>query len=181
MATQNPIEMEGTYPLPEAQLDRFLFKALVPFPSADDLMTVVARTTGADQPVASAVCDAAELRAMIALTREVPVPEHVVRHAVDLVIGSHPKNGPERIARYVRFGSSPRGVQAMILAGKAKAVIDGRPSVSIDDVRSMATAALRHRLVLGYEATADAVEPDDLVADVLDAVPAPTSGIRGAP
>lgn len=180
MATQNPVEMEGTYPLPEAQLDRFLLKALVPFPSADDLMTVVARTTGADQPTASSVCDGERLRSMIALTRDVPVPEHVVRHAVDLVVASHPDRGTEQIARYVRFGSSPRGVQAMILAGKARAIIDGRPSVSIDDIRAVATPALRHRLVVGYEATADGVAPDDLVASVLEAVPAPTSGIRGA-
>lgn len=181
MATQNPVEMEGTYPLPEAQLDRFLLKALVPFPSADELMTVVERTTGSYSPSAKAVCDAPTLRSMVALTREVPVPEHVMRHAVDLVIGSHPQHGPELIRRYVRFGASPRGVQAMILAGKANALLEGRPSVSVEDVRRVATAAMRHRLVLGYEATADGVEPDSLVAAVLETVPAPSSGIRGAP
>lgn len=183
MATQNPVEMEGTYPLPEAQLDRFLLKALVPFPTADDLVKIVERTTSTNTPEASPVCDAATLRQMISLTREVPVPDHVTRHAVDLVVGSHPDTeaASETIKRYVRFGASPRGVQAMILAGKARAIMDGRPSVAIDDVRASAVAALRHRLVVGYEAAADAVSPDEMVASVLEAVPAPTSGIRGGP
>ncbi len=183
MATQNPLEMEGTYPLPEAQLDRFLLKALVPFPSADDLVTIIERTTGSAAPTPDVVCDAQTLQAMIALTREVPVPDHVVRHAVDLVIATHPTqdSAPEPVRRYVRFGASPRGVQAMILAGKARAILDGRPSVSVDDVRAVAKAAMRHRLVVGYEATADATTADDLIDIVIDAVPAPTSGIRGAP
>ncbi len=183
MATQNPLEMEGTYPLPEAQLDRFLLKAVVPFPTAEDLVTVIERTTGAEMPTASAVCDDETLRAMIALTRLVPVPDHVVRHAVDLVIATHADQGsaPELVRRYVRFGASPRGVQALILTGKASAIMDGRPSVSIDDVRGGARSALRHRLVVGYEATADAVTPDQLIGAVLAAVPEPASGIRGAP
>ncbi len=183
MATQNPLEMEGTYPLPEAQLDRFLLKTIVPFPSADDLVTVIERTTGAAAPVPDMVCYAATLQAMIALTREVPVPDHAVRHAVDLVIATHPdqESAPDPVRRYVRFGASPRGAQAMILSGKARAILDGRPSVSIDDIRAMAPAAMRHRLVVGYEATADATTADDLIAAVLEAVPAPTSGVRGAP
>jgi MoxR-like ATPase len=183
MATQNPLEMEGTYPLPEAQLDRFLLKAVVPFPSADELVTVIERTTGATAPTPSAVCDAATLRQMVALTREVPVPDHVVRHAVDLVIASHPGRelSPDLVNRYVRFGASPRGVQAMILAGKARALLSGRPSVAIDDVRAIARPALRHRLVVGYEATADATTADDLVDAILGRVPEPSSGIRGAP
>ena len=183
MATQNPLEMEGTYPLPEAQLDRFLLKAVVPFPSADDLIEVIERTTGTSDPAATAVCDGPTLQTMIALTREVPVPDHVVRHAVDLVVASHPDRpeAPEAVRTYVRFGASPRGVQAMILAGKAAAIMDGRPSVAVDDVRANAAPALRHRLVVGYEATADAMTADDLVGSLLAAVPEPTSGIRGAP
>ena len=183
MATQNPIEMEGTYPLPEAQLDRFLAKALVPFPSAEELVTVIERTTGPSVASPTAVCDTDTMQAMVTLTREVPVPDHVVRHAVDLVVASHPESdtAPEEVRRYVRFGASPRGVQAMILSGKARAVIDGRPSVAIDDVRAAAPSALRHRLVVGYEATADQTSADDLVATILDRVAAPTSGIRGAP
>jgi MoxR-like ATPase len=129
------------------------------------------------------VCDDATLRQMVALTREVPVPDHVVRHAVDLVIASHPgrEQSPDLVNRYVRFGASPRGVQAMILAGKARALMNGRPSVAIDDVRATALPALRHRLVVGYEATADAKSPDDLVGAILDRVGEPASGIRGAP
>jgi MoxR-like ATPase len=174
MATQNPLEMEGTYPLPEAQLDRFLLKARVPFPSADELVMVVERTTGLPLPPARPVADAATVAAMIALTREVPVPSHVVRHAVDLVVATHPdgEGTPELLRRYVRFGSSPRGAQALILAAKCMALLDGRPNASVADVQAVAPAALRHRLVLGYEADADGVSADDLVAAVLHAVPA---------
>jgi MoxR-like ATPase len=181
MATQNPLEMEGTYPLPEAQLDRFLLKALVPFPSADELHAVVQRTTGGSVVTPEPVADAPELQAMIELTRQVPVPDHVVRHAVDLVVATHPDQdvAPEPVRRYVRFGASPRGAQALVLAAKATALLDGRPNASVGDVRAVAPAALRHRLVLGYEATADAVSADALVDDVLAAVPAPSAGIRG--
>ncbi len=183
MATQNPLEMEGTYPLPEAQLDRFLLKALVPFPSAEELVAVVGRTTGGDEAAVSAVADAAEIQAMIALTREVPVPSHLVEHAVDLVVATHPDkdSAPEQVRRYVRFGASPRGAQALILAAKATALLDGRPSVAAEDVRAAAPGALRHRLVVGYEAVADGVTADQLVAAVLDAVPVPAVGLRGAP
>ena len=183
MATQNPLEMEGTYPLPEAQLDRFLLKALVPFPSAADLVAVVERTTGGARPTVRKVVDAATLTAMIDLTRQVPVASHLVAHAVDLVVATHPDqaSAPEAVRRYVRFGSSPRGAQALILAAKASALLDGRPNVSSADIRASAPAALRHRLVLGYEAVADGVAADDLVTAVLDAVPDPPVGMRGAP
>jgi MoxR-like ATPase len=175
--------MEGTYPLPEAQLDRFLLKALVPFPSAEDLVAVVERTTGGVTEAVRPVADAPTLSAMIELTRQVPVASHVLRHAIDLVVASHPdqETAPSEIGRYVRFGSSPRGAQAIILAAKAMALLDGRPNASIDDVRAAAPAALRHRLVLGYEAAADGVSADDLVGALLEAVPAPKAGIRGAP
>jgi MoxR-like ATPase len=187
MATQNPLEMEGTYPLPEAQLDRFLLKALVPFPTADELHAVVERTTGGPPPALSAVADGPTLEAMIRLTRQVPAPDHVVRHAVDLVVATHPAparngdGGATDVDRYVRFGASPRGAQAIVLAAKATALLDGRPSVSVDDVRAVAPAALRHRLVLGYEAAAEGVTADDLVAATLDGVDLPKAGIRGAP
>jgi MoxR-like ATPase len=183
MATQNPIEMEGTYPLPEAQLDRFLLKALVPFPSADDLVAVVERTTGDVSPTVESVADGPVLAAMIDLTRQVPVASHVVQHAVDLVVASHPEEpkAPEMVRRYVRFGASPRAAQSLVLAAKASALLDSRPNVSIEDVRAMAHPALRHRLVLGYEAVADGVSPDHVVAAVLTGVPEPTAGLRGAP
>jgi MoxR-like ATPase len=183
MATQNPLEMEGTYPLPEAQLDRFLLKALVPFPNADDLMAVVDRTTADAEPTVERVADADRLAAMIELTRQVPIAGHLTRHAVDLVLATHPdaESAPDGVKRYVRFGASPRGAQALVLAAKAAALLDGRPNVSAEDLRTVTSAALRHRLVLGYEATADGVAADDLVAEVLEAVPTPTTGLRGAP
>jgi MoxR-like ATPase len=183
MATQNPLEMEGTYPLPEAQLDRFLLKALVPFPTAEDLVTVLERTTGTSTAEPRSVADASTLQAMIELTREVPIASHVLRHAVDLVIATHPdrEQAPQKVRTYVRFGASPRGAQALVLAAKVTALLDGRPNVSVADIRSVAPAALRHRLVVGYEATADGVTTDQLVADLLDAVPEPTAGLRGAP
>jgi MoxR-like ATPase len=183
MATQNPVEMEGTYPLPEAQLDRFLLKLLVPYPPADVLAEIVARTTGDAAPEVDRVADGPTLAAMIAFTRRVPVAPHLVQHAVDLVMATHPPHGsaPETVRRYVRYGASPRGAQAIVLASKALALLGGRPNVSADDLRTMAPAALRHRLVLGYEAAADAVAADEIVAGVLDAVPAPPVGMRGAP
>lgn len=183
MATQNPIEQEGTYPLPEAQLDRFMFKAEVPFPSAAELATIITRTTGGAEAEPSAAADAATLRAMIAMTRSVPVADDVVAHAVDLVVGSHPdhETAPESISRYVRAGASPRGAQALILGAKAMALLDGRPSASSDDIRALAPAALGHRLVLGYEAAADAVTPAALVRELLEAISPPGSGVRGAP
>jgi MoxR-like ATPase len=183
MATQNPLEMEGTYPLPEAQLDRFLLKSLVPFPTADELVQVVGRTTGTEGADVRAVADGPTLQAMIELTRKVPVPSHLLQHAVDLVVATHPghETSPERVRGYVRFGASPRAAQALILAAKATALLDGRPSASADDIRAVAPGALRHRLVTGYEAVADGVTADQVVASVLDAVPAPTPGLRGAP
>jgi MoxR-like ATPase len=183
MATQNPLEMEGTYPLPEAQLDRFLLKAIVRFPPADELVQIIERTTSSHAPQVDAVTDVAQLAAAIALVREVPVASHLVRHATDLVVATHPDQptAPDPVRRYVRFGASPRGAQALVLAAKASALIDGRPNVSAEDLRDLARPALRHRLVLGYEAVADGVTADDAVDAILDAVPLPTSGLRGAP
>jgi len=181
MATQNPVEMEGTYPLPEAQLDRFLLKALVPFPSAADLYTVLERTTGTVVAQPRTVLDTPTLEAMIELTRQVPIASHVMRHAVDLVVATQPSSptAPDAVVRYVRYGSSPRGAQALVMAGKVRALLDGRPSVAFDDLRAVAPAALRHRMVVGYEAVADAVSTDHLVEEVLDAVPVPSASLRG--
>jgi MoxR-like ATPase len=183
MATQNPLEMEGTYPLPEAQLDRFLLKALVPYPSADDLVGIVERTTTDTSTSVEKVADGPTLTAMINLTRQVPVASHLVRHAVDLVVATQPSDpsAPDAVRRFVRFGASPRGAQALVLAAKAAALIDGRPNVSSADLRAVAAPCLRHRLVLGYEAVAEGVSADDVVAAVLDAVPDPPVGMRGAP
>lgn len=183
MATQNPIEQEGTYPLPEAQLDRFMFKANVPFPSADELADIITRTTGTSESEPDTVADADTLNAMITLTRTVPVADSVARYAVDLVVATHPNHetAPEAITNYVRAGASPRGAQALILGAKAMALLDARPSASSDDVRALASAALGHRLVLGYDAAADGKSRGELIEALLEAVPPPGSGVRGAP
>lgn len=182
MATQNPIEQEGTYPLPEAQLDRFSFKAVVPFPTAADLADIVGRTTGNTETSVHAVADPETLQAMIAMTRTVPAADEVVRHAVDLVVGSHPSDdAAPLINTYVRAGASPRGAQALILGAKAMALLNGRPSASSDDVRQLASRTLGHRLVLGYQAAADGVGPTSIIDDLLAHVPPLGSGVRGAP
>jgi MoxR-like ATPase len=182
MATQNPIEMEGTYPLPEAQLDRFLAKLLVAMPAADELVAILHRTTGVGSPCAEPVADTEQVRAAGTLVRSMPIAEHVLRHAVDLVQATHPGDptAPESVRRYVDYGASPRGAQALVLLGKAGALLDGRTAVAIDDIRTAVYPCLRHRVVLGYEALAADVAADDVLAAVLDAVPVPRPSVRGA-
>ncbi len=176
MATQNPLEMEGTYPLPEAQLDRFLLKVLVPSPEVDDLVGILQRTTGEYATEVSALADAEVLKEMLSMVRQVPAATHVLHYAATLTTATHPRRGPVPLVdRYVRFGASPRGAQAMVLAGKALALMEGRLNLSADDLRTLAPLALRHRLVLGYEAVADGVTADDVVAAILDAHPAPVA------
>ena len=170
LATQNPLEMEGTYPLPEAQLDRFLFKLDVPFPSVEDLVTIAERTTGGEIPEATAVIDSDGLLAMQALARDVPVVRHVTAYVARLVRATHPDDpdAPEVVRRYVRYGASPRGVQAMVLGGKVMGLLDGRYNVAFDDIRSAALPALRHRLILNFEAQAEGVTADEVVTGVLE-------------
>jgi MoxR-like ATPase len=177
MATQNPIEQEGTYPLPEAQLDRFLFKALVPFPSADDVVEILRRTTAGSEVEPDAVLDGAAILEMSAMVREFPSATHLLRYAATLVEATHPDSplAPEMVRRYVRNGASPRGAQAMIMGGKANALMDGRPNLAAEDVWKVARMALRHRLVLGYEAMADGIRADQIVEDVLGAHPGPNA------
>jgi len=178
LATQNPVEQEGTYPLPEPQLHGFLLKSQVGLPSAEELVAIVDLTTGTDLPSASQVTDADQVLAMVGLTRSVPVPGHVTRYAVDLVLASHPgETAHELVRRYVRFGASPRGAQALLLAAKVSALLDGRPSVSLDDVRAAAPAALRHRIGLGYEAAVDAVDADRIVTALVDSVESAPTGV----
>src|SRR6185369_10376006 len=133
LATQNPLEMEGTYPLPEAQLDRFLFKVMVPFPSEEDLVTIIDRTTGADAPTASKVASAGEIVEMQRLARAVPIAPHVTAYAVSILAATHPdqSRAPQLVRDYVRYGGSPRGAQALVTAGKIFALLDGRFNVSI--------------------------------------------------
>ena len=172
LATQNPLEMEGTYPLPEAQLDRFFFKIDVPFPSANELVEIANRTTGSDVPHAEPVADGATISAMQALARGVPVADHVTAYAARLLKATHPDGAgaPDAVRRYVRYGASPRGMQAMILAGKIVALLDGRYNVAFDDIRWAALPALRHRLILTFEAQAEGVTTDEVIEATLDEV-----------
>jgi MoxR-like ATPase len=172
LATQNPLEMEGTYPLPEAQLDRFIFKVNVPFPPADDLTEILARTTGKELPVAEAVADGERIIAMQGLARQVPIPGHVSQYVSRLVVATHPQNSPAPLVnQYVRYGASPRGGQALTLGAKITALLAGRYNVSFDDVAAVAPAALRHRLLLNFEGQAEGIGPDEVIADLLQNVP----------
>jgi MoxR-like ATPase len=175
MATQNPIEMEGTYPLPEAQLDRFLLKILVPFPEPAELVEILERTTTSYAPSVKPVVTAGELMEMIALTRSVPLASHLADYAASLVAATHPErsDAAELVRRYVRYGSSPRGAQALVLAAKVTALLGGRLNVAEEDIVQVAPAALRHRVILSYEALADGITPDAVVSDVLRHVPSP--------
>ena len=172
LATQNPIEMEGTYPLPEAQLDRFLFKLTVEYPSIDELGRIVDRTTGASDAVASEVIDAATILEMRALAREVALADHVKEYALKTALATHPGGewATSMTNQYVRYGSSPRGAQALILAGKVRALLDGRFNVSFDDIRTVAKPALRHRIILNFEGEAERISPDAIIGDVLEKV-----------
>ncbi len=172
LATQNPLEMEGTYPLPEAQLDRFFFKIDVPYPDVDDLVEIANRTTGAEIPHAEAVADAGTILQMQALARRVPIASHVTAYAARLVRATHPddEGAPEAVRRYVRYGASPRGMQALILAGKIIALLDGRYNVALDDLRAAALPALRHRLILNFEAQAEGVAADTVIGAVVEGV-----------
>ena len=171
-ATQNPIEMEGTYPLPEAQLDRFLFKVLVKFPSLAELHEIVNRTTGHEVPHADKVAGKEEILALGEVARQVAVAEHVQDFALRLVLATHPDNeqAPDSVKRFVRYGASPRGGQALILSGKVRALMDDRFNVSADDLRASALPALRHRLVLSFEGQAEGANPDDLIGEAVERV-----------
>jgi len=175
LATQNPIEMEGTYPLPEAQLDRFALKLLMRMPGRGEISEIVDRTTGRDVPRAEAVADGPTLLAMRGLVREVPVASHVRDYASAVVLATHPggEDASPMVAKYVRYGASPRGAQSMILGGKVLALVDGRYNVAFDDVRRMARPALRHRLILNFEGEAETIDPDAVIDDALKHVPEP--------
>ncbi|HET8631730.1 MAG TPA: MoxR family ATPase [Thermomicrobiales bacterium] len=169
LATQNPLEMEGTYPLPEAQLDRFFFKLLVRYPSAKDLGEILARTTTADVPRAGKVADGAQVARMGALAREVPIASHVQEYVVRITLATHPDSAtaPPAVRKYVRYGASPRGAQAIVLAAKIRALLDGRLNVAFDDVRALAAPALRHRIVLNFEGEADGLTTDEIIEEIL--------------
>ena len=171
LATQNPIEMEGTYPLPEAQLGRFLFKLNVYFPAADELVEILNRATRQTMPQASKATDGATIVAMGELARGIAIASHVNEYAVRLLLATHPENeaAPEIVRHYVRYGASPRGAQAMILGAKIAALLDGRYNVSFKDLQAMAFPALRHRLILNFEGEAEGITTDEVIAEVVEA------------
>jgi MoxR-like ATPase len=173
LATQNPIDQEGTYPLPEAQLDRFFFKLVVGYPSAGELTEVLTRTTEGARAEVNKVLDREALLDLQKLVRQVPVATHVKDYAVRLVLATHPKT--ETAApisnQYLRFGSSPRGGQCLLLGGKVRALTQGRFNVSFDDIQAVAAPALRHRLILNFEAEAEGITTDQIVAQILQDVP----------
>ena len=171
IATQNPIEMEGTYPLPEAQLDRFLCKIEIRSPEEKELVRILETTTGTSLPPAGAVIEAGDVLEMQTLVRQVPASSEILEQVARIVHATDPKSerAPDRIRRLLRYGSSPRGGQAILLLAKARALLRGRPWVSKDDVAELAAPALRHRLVYGYEGEASGVHPDELVAEAVAA------------
>ena len=173
LATQNPIDQEGTYPLPEAQLDRFFFKVVVGYPSAEELTEVLNRTTSTHTAHAERVLSREQLLELQRFVREVPVASHVQDYVVRLVRASHP--GTETAAavadQFLRFGSSPRGAQTLILAGKVRALAHGRMNVSFEDIETLAVPALRHRLIRNFEAEAEAVTTDQIITKILETVP----------
>jgi MoxR-like ATPase len=176
LATQNPLEMEGTYPLPEAQLDRFMFKVHVPFPSEGDLIEILDRTTGAQQPAASIAAGGDQILAMQRLARSVPIAPHVTAYAVALLAATHPDQprAPQLVRDYVRYGASPRGAQALVSGGKIRALLDGRFNVSVEDLREIALPSLRHRLILNFEGEAEGITTDAVVRTILDEVAPPS-------
>ena len=175
MATQNPVEQEGTYPLPEAQLDRFLFKLIVGYPREDEYAAILGRTTGADEVTVSHVATSADINRLRVVARAVPVSEAAHAYAVRLVMATQPGSdyAPASVNSYASLGSSPRGAQGLILAGKVRALLSDRFAVCVEDIRSTAKAVLRHRIVVNYSAQAGNVTADSLIDDILESVKTP--------
>lgn len=173
LATQNPIEMEGTYPLPEAQLDRFLYKLYVPYPSEKELVEIARRTTGVDLPEVDRVSTGQVLTNMQRLSKQVPVSDPVLRYVAKLVNATQPNSSTalESVRRNLRVGASPRGLQAIVWGAKVEALLDNRKAVAIQDIQRVIFPALRHRLILNFEAQAADVNPDDIIRDILNQIP----------
>jgi MoxR-like ATPase len=173
LATQNPIEQEGTYPLPEAQLDRFFFKLLVPYSNREELRTIIDRTTTGKDPRAERVIGAEQIIQAQGLVRQVVIAPHVQDYAIRLVLATHPQGefASDVTNRFVRFGSSPRGVQALVLAGKVRAMLDERYHVSFDDIEASVMPALRHRILLNFEGQAEGITTDKVLEQVMALTP----------
>jgi MoxR-like ATPase len=173
LATQNPLEMEGTYPLPEAQLDRFFFKLNVSFPNAAELIAISDRTTSGIEPEIERVVTAEDILGMQHLARQTPIATHVTAYAVRILQATHPdmQEATTMTKRYIRYGGSPRALQAMILAGKIMALLDGRYNVAFRDIRAAALPALRHRIILNFDGEAEGIQPDAIIAEAIDETP----------
>jgi MoxR-like ATPase len=173
LATQNPIEMEGTYPLPEAQLDRFFFKILVSYPDFDDLHEIIRRTTASTAPHPVVTASGEDIVQMGKLARQTPIGTHLLDYVVRFTLATHPDHfdAPDITKRSIRYGVSPRGAQAIVLGAKITALLDGRLNVSFDDIRAVLYPALRHRLMLTFDAEAEGQKPDDVIRALLNVVP----------
>ena len=182
MATQNPIEQEGTYPLPEAQLDRFFFKLEVGYSSRDDLSEILNRTTAGEQPAIEQVLDGPAILKHQQLVRRVIIAPHVQDYAVRMVLATHPggEMATPVVNKFLRFGASPRAAQALVLAGKVRALLDGRANVSIDDIRGIALPALRHRCLLNFEGEAEGKSTDEIIRNIVDTLPVDVGVAAGA-
>jgi MoxR-like ATPase len=175
LATQNPLEMEGTYPLPEAQLDRFLFKLKLDFPSVDDLHSIMDRTTQSDEPTVERVLGGKEIVEMRKTARSVPISKPVQDYAIRLTLATHPgsENAVPETERYVRYGAGPRAIQALVLAGKIRALVHDRVHVAAEDIQATLMPALRHRVLLNFEGEADRIDTDMILAAILESLPGP--------
>jgi MoxR-like ATPase len=181
LATQNPIEMEGTYPLPEAQLDRFFFKLALSYPSAAEIAAILERTTARSMPEIKTVADAKAVLELSALVREVPTADHVTDYAIRLALATRPGTPEctELANKYVRYGASPRGPQSLVLGAKARALFDGRLAASLEDVRAVSRQSLRHRILLNFEGEAEGITAERIIEDVMEKVPE-TAAEKGA-
>ena len=178
LATQNPIEMEGTYPLPEAQMDRFFFKLDLNYPSAGQMLEIIDRTTIGDLPLLSKIADAETINEMKSLVREIPIAKHVKDFVIRLILSTHPDSefSTEKARKYIRYGSSPRGAQSLVLAAKVFALLDGRFNVSFEDIRKAIKPSLRHRILLNFEGEAEGI----VTGEILDEITQKTPELRQA-
>jgi MoxR-like ATPase len=176
MATQNPLEMEGTYPLPEAQLDRFFMKLKVDYPTRDNMHTIMNRTTKNKEPEVDRVLGQGEVLEMRKTVRAVPIARPVQDYAIRITMGTHPQPpyAHPLTTKYVRYGSSPRGAQALVIGGKIRALLNNRVHVSCDDIRAVAFGALRHRILLSFEGEAERVDTDTIIKAILENTPEPS-------
>lgn len=173
LATQNPLEMEGTYPLPEAQIDRFFFKILINHPSESELETIIERTVGVNCPVVEPILGISELKAMQLAVREVVVPPHVTNYAARLILATQPNqdSAPPRIKQFVKYGAGPRGAQSLILAAKARALMAGRFNVCLEDLQKLVQPSLRHRMALNFDGHSEGIQVDDLLSEIVTGLP----------